>query len=105
MLGLLLPKADGAARTVRLMTTLTRLWEAVQVDQAHEWKERGDRSYYWVGKAKGVADSAWMTALRAESAYKGPGFCAAGSVQNLQITYEHISGTASRREDRIPPSC
>ena len=32
-----------------------------------------------------------MTALRAESAYKGEGFCAAGSVQDLQKAYEHIN--------------
>ena len=31
-----------------------------------------------------------MTTLRAESAYKGEGFCAAGSVQDLQQAYERI---------------
>ena len=48
-------------------------------------------SYFWAGKAIGAADCAWMTAVRAESAYKGPGCCAANSVQDLQKTYEHIS--------------
>ena len=37
---------------------------------------KNDRSYFWAGKAKGAADCAWMTALRAESAYKGNGFLA-----------------------------
>ena len=32
-----------------------------------------------------------MTALRAESAFKGNDFCAAGSVQDLQKAYEHIN--------------
>ena len=73
LLGLFLPKADGGARTVSLMTKLTKLWEAVRVDQTHTWKERNDRTYFWAGNARGAADYAWMTGLRAESAYKGPG--------------------------------
>ena len=46
LLGLFLPKADGGARTVSLMTTLTRLWAAVRVEQTHEWKERSDWPYF-----------------------------------------------------------
>ena len=32
-----------------------------------------------------------MTAIRAETCYKGPGFWAAGSVQDLHNAYEHIN--------------
>ena len=53
LLGLFLPKADGGARTVSLMTTLTRVREAVRVDQAHLWKEQNDRPYFWAGTARG----------------------------------------------------
>ena len=67
------PKADGGARTVSLMTTLTRLWEAVWVEQARLWKDRHARPYCWAGKAKGAADCALMVAIRAEACYKGTG--------------------------------
>ena len=65
LLGLFFPTPAGGARTVSLMPTLTRMWEAVRVEQAHEWKSRNDRAYFWAGKSKGAADCAWMTALRA----------------------------------------
>lgn len=73
------------------MTTLARLWEAARVEHAHAWKSRNDRAQFWSGKSKGAADCAWMKALRAESAYTGEGFCAAGSVQDLQKACEHIN--------------
>ena len=65
--------------------------EAVSVEQAHAWKSRNDRAYSWAGKSKGAADCAWMTALSSESAYKGDGFCAAGSAQDLQEADENIN--------------
>ena len=87
------------------MTTSTQFWEAVRVEQAHEWKQRNDWTYFWASKTKGAADCAWMTALRAKSAYNGEGFCAAGSVQDLQKnkrTHKFRAYLAGRQKDGIP---
>ena len=64
----LLPKPCGGKRPIGLLPSIVRWWMRARIDVVRAWQTSNERAYFYAGKCKGAAVSAWKQAARAELA-------------------------------------